>query len=275
MYYELYIDVLFFMNFMMDSLLLLSVKRIRKYPVKNGRVFLGSAVGAGLTCLIVAIPLPGAVKLLLYHGVVNTVMILAGLGVQKKKEFCRAFLFLYVAAFLMGGILQAMRPWIRTGSLFFAAAVAVYYLSCGIWRGLMRFQERRRQICEVSLHMQTGVFRLEGLIDTGNGLTDPVSGEPVHVVDSGFAREMLKKGEEKEALSKGEWEKIGLRYITYRTVKGEGIMPVFRAREMELGLPGEEKRIRVMRPVIGICEGAISDGEEYQMILNPDSLMRQ
>ena len=49
MYYELYIDVLFLENFMMDSLLLLAVKRMMRSPSAYGRVFLGAALGSGLT----------------------------------------------------------------------------------------------------------------------------------------------------------------------------------------------------------------------------------
>ena len=128
MYYELYIDVLFLINFMMDSLLLMAVKKVLRCPVKNGRVFVGSGLGAVLTCVLVALPLPTAVRLLAYYAGIPSMMIRVGLDIRKGRQFWKAFGLLYVSAFLMGGMLQILRPWVRTGSIFFASAVPIYYL---------------------------------------------------------------------------------------------------------------------------------------------------
>ena len=134
MYYELYIDVLFLINFMMDSLLLMAVKKVLRCSVKNGRVFVGSGLGAVLTCVLVALPLPTAVRLLAYYTGIPSMMIRVGLDIRKGRQFWKAFGLLYVSAFLMGGMLQILRPWVRTGSLFFAAAVPIYYLMYEIGR---------------------------------------------------------------------------------------------------------------------------------------------
>lgn len=262
MYYELYIDVFFFINFMMDSLLLLAVKKVLRCPVRNSRVFLGGAAGAMLACLLAAAPLPAAVKLPVCYVGINGAMLWIGLKLRKRKEFGKAFALLYAAAFMMGGMMQFLRPWLRTGSLFFAAAVPIYYLLCGIWQYLIRLRGQSRQICEVILHMGMETYRIHALLDTGNGLTDPVSGDPVSVIDSACARQMLEK----------EGKNKGIRYIPYRTVSGDGVMPVFRAGQMKVVLPGEKGECTIRRPVIGICEEQISGQEDYQLILNPDVL---
>lgn len=262
MYYELYIDVLFLINFMMDSLLLLAVKKVLKCPVQNVRVFFGGAAGAVLSCVLAVLPLPAVVKIPVYYAGINSMMLRIGLNIKKWREFWRAFVLLYAAAFLMGGMMQILRPWIRTGSLFFAAAVPVYYLLCFLWKFLIRLKRQQKQICDVVLYVGIEKYRVNALMDTGNGLTDPISGEPVCVMDPACAREMLEEAEDK-----------GIRYIPYRTVAGDGVMPVFRAEEMEIFLPGEKEKFRMQRPVIGICEGQISEQEDYQMILNPDILI--
>ena len=95
MYYELYIDVLFLMNFMMDSLLLLAVKKVMNCPVSNGRVFLGSAAGAALTCLVLACPLPSALKLLAGYVGISSIMVRTGLNLRWGKPFWKAFVLLY------------------------------------------------------------------------------------------------------------------------------------------------------------------------------------
>lgn len=103
MYYELYIDVLFLVNFMMDSLLLLSVNQVLKCPTTRGRIFLGGALGALLTCVVTVVPMPGVIKLIIFHAVINTFMIKTGLKIKGKKQFWKAFGLLYIAAFLYGG----------------------------------------------------------------------------------------------------------------------------------------------------------------------------
>ena len=50
MYYEVYIDVMFLVNFMMDVLILFSVKALMKMPGSTKRVIAGGLVGSGLSC---------------------------------------------------------------------------------------------------------------------------------------------------------------------------------------------------------------------------------
>lgn len=259
MYYELYIDVLFLVNFMMDSLLLLSVNQMLKCPTTHGRIFLGGAIGSVLTCAVIAMPVPGGIKFILFHTAVNTIMIKTGLRVKGKKQFWKAFGLLYIASFLFGGILQALRPYVRTGSLFFAAAVCCYYLMRGIWKFLVRLKELQKKICEITLYTSTGEQKVKALIDTGNALNDNLSKEPVSVVDKALAKSILSD----------EDVKNGFHYIPYRTVGKESVMPVFRIKKMCIHLE-EEKWID--RPFIGVCKERVSEQEEYQMILNPDLL---
>ena len=49
MYYELYIDVFFLENLMMDSLILLALDHILKCGGKRGCIFLCAALGSLLT----------------------------------------------------------------------------------------------------------------------------------------------------------------------------------------------------------------------------------
>ena len=54
MYYELYIDVFFLENFMLDSLLLMAVNRVMQYRNSYARMLAGGAAGSFLTCVVIA-----------------------------------------------------------------------------------------------------------------------------------------------------------------------------------------------------------------------------
>ena len=130
MQYELYIDVFFLVNFMMDYILLMLLRKMLACTATHARVIAGAAAGAALTCVIIAAPIPWAfVKLILFHGVVNAVMLKVGICVEWGRPFVKAFLFLYVGSFLLGGIIGFLHQYIRIGSLFFALALLGYCLA--------------------------------------------------------------------------------------------------------------------------------------------------
>ena len=79
-YYELYIDVLFLVNFMMDYILLLLVRKMLKCTATHGNICIGAMTGSFLTCLVIILPvLHPFLKFILFHVVVNTAMIKQGL----------------------------------------------------------------------------------------------------------------------------------------------------------------------------------------------------
>ena len=67
MYYEVYIDVMFLVNFMMDVLILFSVKALMKMPGSMKRVIAGGLVGSGLSCLVVILRLPVGITMAVLH----------------------------------------------------------------------------------------------------------------------------------------------------------------------------------------------------------------
>ena len=259
MNYELYIDVLFLENFMMDSLLLLAVNRILKCGRAYGRIFLGGALGSALTCLVIAVPFPAVIKLIFFHFVINSVMLAAGLAIGSIVQFVKAFILLYLSAIILGGILQMFRPYIRYVSLFYAAAAVCFLVFSKVWSAAAALFRNGREILEVTVFADGKNYPLKALWDTGNVLTDPFTGEPVNILDPKTAEEIF-----------GPAEQIrGFRIIPYRCVSGESIMKVFRAERMCIRKDGEAW---VEAPLMGIGEGPLCECGEYQMILNPGTL---
>ena len=125
MHYEVYIDVLFLTNLMMDFLLLLTVRQLLNCHVSVRRVFAGSAVGAVFTCLLLVLPVPKYLTLVLGFAGVSGVMVKIGLAVKGWKQFGKAVVLLYVSAILGGGILQIFYSFSRY--LFFITQLLEYF----------------------------------------------------------------------------------------------------------------------------------------------------
>lgn len=262
MYYELYIDVFFAENFMMDYLLLLFIRRLMKTQIEKTHLFLGAFTGAVLTCFVVWIPLPFPLfKQILLHVCVNALMLLTGLRLKEKRTYLGAWILLYAGGVLMGGIMTLFIPYLRTGSLFFLLALSGYYLSCMLWDLLAGLARKNSYRCCVVLVKGINRIEVDALIDSGNTLTDKLTGEPVCVITKKAARQLW-----------GEIPIKNLRYISYHSIgKKNGTMPLLQADCM--GVKGMEKETIdwIAEPLIAVCEEEIFT-EGYDMILNLDIL---
>ena len=112
MHYELYIDLLFLENFMMDSLLLLVLNRVLKCKSNWQRIFLGGGLGSGMMCLGIVVGIPGVFQLIFFHGIVSSCMLITGLRIRTKAQFIKAYILLYLCAVFMGGMMTAFRPYL-------------------------------------------------------------------------------------------------------------------------------------------------------------------
>ncbi len=261
MQYELYIDVFFLVNFMMDYILLMLLRKMLACTATHARVIAGAAAGAALTCVIIVAPIPWAfVKLILFHGVVNAVMLKVGICVEWGRPFVKAFLFLYVGSFLLGGIIGFLHQYIRIGSLFFALALLGYCLASGIWSlidGLVRYN---RTHCTAKLYRKERSCQVKTLIDTGNRLRDDRTGKPVSIIKPDAARRLgffeIPEGSDE------------LHYIHFHSIgRLEGKLPVFEIDKM--CLTGDKDKVEILRPLLAVC-GEEMDSDSYGMILNPD-----
>lgn len=260
MYYEVYIDVLFLINFMMDYLLLLIVRRVLKCTATHGNICVGSIFGAAAVCMFLILPVRSTLlRFLLFHLSVGAGMIWIGLKIRAPRQFLKAFAALCASAFLLGGVFTWLQPYVRTGSLFFGAAVGSYYLVIGIWKFLLYLQKMNRYQCTVTMYTSGESCTVQALFDTGNSLCDPVTGKPVCILGRKQAGQLLR---EKELQT--------LRYIPYCSVgTANGVLPVIRVEKMCIHT-GQE--CWVEKPLIGICEEDSFTNGEYQMILNPGIL---
>lgn len=257
MYHELYIDVFFLENLMMDSLLLLSLDHILKCGRPRGRIFLGGALGSLLTCAAVAVPFPGIVKLILFHVFINSIMIATALGIRSMGQFVRAYLLLYAVSVALGGLMALFRPYMRYVSLFYCGAFASWLLLIKGWSVLSRMTQRQRSIIPVTLYTARGEMRASALWDTGNRLRDFVTDAPVNVIDPAFLQKITECVE-------GE---RGFHMIPYRCVGGERVMKVFRIEKMCVHTDSDRW---IADPLFGVGEETVSDDGKYDIILNPE-----
>ena len=147
-----------------------------------------------MTCIaIVIFRKTPVLRFVVFHGVINVVMMKAGLGIKWGRELFRGWVLLYIESFLLGGVFQFVQQYIRRGSMFFLLAVISYYLVSVIWKIILFFSEKGNRYCEVEVFFGEKNDRLRGLIDTGNTLSDTISNDPVSIIDRASVRRLTEE----------------------------------------------------------------------------------
>ena len=261
MQYEIYLDVFFLNNFMMDYLILLAVRKTLKCTATYGYVLLGAGVGAAFACGMVLLPLGNFERTLFMHFLGNSLMLWTSLKPENMREFLKAWILLYILSFFMGGIMGWMKQYLswnfREGTFFITATIISYYLFSRGINFLKTLYQRQNFRCSVTLCYGKNVCTFRAVIDSGNSLFDSLTCKPVHIIDEKAIKRLINN------------ERIqNVRYISYSTIQEkEAILPVIMIDKMCIH---EEKEKKVDSPLLGISSKRCFGNGSYDVILHPD-----
>lgn len=226
-----YLDLALVLNFLVDGLLLLGTNRLAGHPPGWKRCALAAALGGayGCACLIPGLTFLGSTLWrLVFLGLMGAVAFGMGKSAWKK---CLLFVLLSMA---LGGLAVGMGG----GSFWMLVLSAgVLWLLCRVGFGGQTVGAR--QYVPLELRHQGKQLRLTALIDTGNGLRDPITGEAVLVVGPDEARILTGLSPQQlrspvTTVSQGVVP--GLRLVPYRAVgQHSGMLLAMRIRECNLG----------------------------------------
>ena len=256
---EVYADLLFLVNAGMDGLCFGLTGRLLHRPLSRLRIGVGAALGGlyAVASLFWEVPSPAALGLdvlvcLLMCGVVFT-------GRRAGKgNFLPSAATYFALSMALGGVMTALYHLLnRLGIpdrlpadedglgvwLFALLALAGSLLT--LWGGRAFRREAATRRCRVTVILDGKRVELEGLLDTGNLLRDPMSGRPVICADR-VALAPILPPRLAEALAAGgvdAWSQAGathrLRVIPVATATGHSLLVGFLPDGVELGyLPG-------------------------------------
>lgn len=262
MYYELYLDVLFLVNFIMDFLMISYVKKTLKIPYSWGRTILGALLGALGSCLLVfGYKIPWFFRFMMSYIGISMAMVRFGFPKTKWKGMVKRYFVLLLYSFLLGGIIFFLQyKWTLSLVKSLAAAGILSFLLLEI---LQKIKQYGNHIFEVKLLVEGETIKLKGLYDTGNHLVCPWNGKEVHVVDETCLNKYVGKEHQEEGLS--------LFPIPFSSVgENQGVMMAVQIDAMSI--EGEEGRITVKnKPVIGLGSKKLFQNRPYQIILHSKS----
>lgn len=234
-----YLDILFLINFLMNyfviSICTAIVPRGSKYKRKILASLLGGIYGVGMF-----IP-----NLDFLYSVISLIFFSGGLVAIifcpcKISDFFRILGMFYLSNFILsggiymllpffgGGILRNNVTYIKSGYLIFFAAIIGVAVVWGIKYAKRNLGEREY---DVKIIYKDRFAEGIGMVDTGNKLKDPKTGDGVIVIGKSMLEKLFFKGCNEFNL--GEWiDSEDFRIIPYKTVANEGVMIGFLADEV-------------------------------------------
>lgn len=270
MYYELYVDSLFLVNFVMNLYLLLLTNRSLFYTATRTRVIFGAALGAGLYFLQFFCAGPIWWRTLAGFLPGTVVMILVTFRVRHIYAFLEIAEKMVLYAVLMGGTMLLLAKKVKWIAMRIAGIGGILGIGALLYLLFGYLCERRRRVeklCRVTLNGKGSKLTVMALIDSGNSLVEPISGKPVCIVENGILAGLF------------DMENSLYRAIPYRSIgKRRGILKGYLMPEIQIECNGVMK---VCRDVyVAVCEEYISEARDeggcrVKMILHPDLLLQK
>lgn len=190
---KIYVDVILFINFSFDLLILLSTSILLKRNAKFYRIMLGAFVGS-LSILFLFINIRN-LELFIYKVIISIVMILISFGYKNIKYFLKNMLFLYTISIILGGFLYYLSctfSYKNTGLVFYFKGLSINYIFLLISSPIIIYiyiKESRslkqitNNIYKIELIIDNNKYKLNGFMDTGNNLVDPYFFKPIILIN--------------------------------------------------------------------------------------------
>jgi len=293
LYYEIYLDVVFIINFILDFIIVKITGCILKRKSTFLRCITAAAISSCVLCVAYILFMEMLVR---YYFIMMLIMNLITVILVfyhrrcKVCEIMRALVIYYIVSFLLGGLINLMCVKSFGGVLFTVSwwsVLLVGGMAFIVIRPLVLFIDRRREkesvYCDVEFEVGGKRISVKGLLDTGNHLKEPMSGKPVQVaelsaVEGGFSEDFVsavKRYYESGIIDNGLYMEKSIRMVPFRAV----------------GTPGDKLLIAVMADImkvknelveyadkdvyIALYNGRLAGDGSYRILLHSKELIKE
>lgn len=276
MKYVIYLDVYFAINLIMDFIILSTAKRLINTNATSIRCLLGALAGAVLSVACIMLTGTGFVKFAFEYIFIVVIMNFITFNVRNIKGITKGLIITYGITFILGGAMNFLYyhtyvgVWmLRTihgvfnGNISVIKFIGITLISYVILQGTMELLKngRDRKMLHtyyIRIQHRSDNIKIKALYDTGNTLTEPISGDVVHIINKDVG----------EKISNLEDINNKIRIVPYNSVNGCGILSSIVVDKMEIYDEYDNLIKEIINPRIGLSSVELSVNGEFQMILN-------
>lgn len=275
-----YVEYIFAENFLIDFILLFITGKLLKKTIIYRRLIISSVLGAVYVILTAYIGREFMTYFIVKFSV-SVLMVMIAYDSKGIAANLRTIIAFYITSLLMVGIITALY-YLDYDKLTVNAIV------CSIFMGYAAlhffFKEIKAKIekhnymrnVEITVNNKSKILR--AYIDTGNELTEPMSGKPVIVANMECIKNLLSKELYEEILiccknKKNSYENllnmksdVNLRIVKYNTISSIGENMICLVPD-NIEITDDKNNIVKTDAVIGIYPGRINKKDDYDALL--------
>jgi len=204
---EIYLDILFLLNFLMDYFIFWIVSKITYQKITKKRLCLGSVIAALSYCFITIIPFLRNINMVIYLLILPLIPIKIIFKPLNFKQFIKIFIVSNISSLAVGGMGFGVYYWIKeqdlisyiyqnkskefsiwtllisVGASYFMIQLARYYM-----------QKRNTAIAKtypLKITYNGLIIETEAFLDTGNKVYDPITKYPVIIAEYKIIKDLL------------------------------------------------------------------------------------
>jgi stage II sporulation protein GA (sporulation sigma-E factor processing peptidase) len=221
-------------------------------------------------------------------------MVQIAYSIKNVKQLAKFLLIFYLTSFTFGGVALALLYFIKPENIFSGNGVfvGVYPLGIAVFGGIVGFVviliafknikaklTKKDVLCEITITYMGKNKKVVAMVDTGNLLKEPITGNQVIVVEREelyevLPEEILSNVEEiingRSAVKQDEYL-AKFRVIPFTSLgKENGLLLGFKPDALKIDYLSEEKEIT--DGVVGIYNGKLSKGASYHALVGLEIL---
>lgn len=190
---KIYLDVILFLNFAFDFLLLMAVNILLKRNAKIKKMVFGALIG-GSSIFILFIPM-SSFTLFIVKIIISIFMIITTFGFRDKIYFFKNFIYLYSTSMVLGGILYYLNTefsYKQEGLVFYHDGLSINFIFLVLTspfilyiyiRQVIHLKNNYQHYYQVTISINNKLQTLNAFLDTGNKMIDPYFKRPILLID--------------------------------------------------------------------------------------------
>ena len=279
-----YVDILLFLNTVVDFIILSTTCVLTKINVKLWRKIVASLFSALFSLYIFLPPLGFWLGLLLRLSSSLTA-VLTTFGFKNVRRILRCSAIFYGVSFIyaggMAGVWMLFKPQnisMNNGIVYFDVSPLllitfsfIFYVLITVIKKLTGREADSATRVVVSLMFEKQTVQTTAMIDTGHTLTDSFGNSEIVIIDKLTAQTLFGVNNTSLMISLEPPEdelKRFFRLMPIKTVSGESIMPAVKIDRMKVTY--KKKTFNISNPVAVISDGIL--GDDYSVVVSPTVL---
>lgn len=291
----IYLDIIFFENLIMNSIILYATSIILKLKPKFFRILISSVIGS-IYSIILYITEMKIYSSIISKIILSIIMTYVAFNPQNVKKMWKQILIFYLTSFVFGGVALYLIYFLKPQDILMKNGMYVgeNILKIILLGGIVAFVvikislkiiktkiSSKDMYCNIKIKLNEKEVETTAMLDTGNLVKEPITNTPVIIVESSLLYEMLPKeilNNLEEVLS-GNLSNIPeeiqekyiskMRCIPFKSLgKENGMLLGIRADEIEVIKEDENKIIK--NAIIGIYDKSLTKRGEYRALVGID-----